>query len=272
MLQPEAEKKIAQISDKDKEISKECQKDFEKLFREPRFQEILKRLGPTTLNTGSVHDNTILCPSCKTRSVPKRGGVLKDIKKDHEAAIYAPDNVSVYYCGSCGNIWERRVYTQQGETSGRTDDKPIYTKPDDGEGMDRIKRHGFGYSVSVRPFTQGDNQIAVLKGDDTVWINSRHPDYQTIKKSKIHTTWRNDALRIYEQQNGFDVILNHQMERAQKPPVEKERLAILQEMKNLVLVIVQTTARRDRKDAGATENAAPVASVQDLKNKMESKL
>jgi hypothetical protein len=295
VLQPEAERKIEQASNKNKGADKECQKIFERWFQDERFQSILKKLGnTTTYDVGPVQDNSIKCPGCDLRFAPKRGGTLKDIKnnKNPEAFIYIPDDSSYYCCGGCGHLWERREYKSSG--GGEQTVKPIHTIPDEGEGKDRVIRHGFGYNVSVRPFSSDYNRIAMLKGDNTVWVNSNHQDYQAIQKSKIHTLWKNDALQIYRGQNGFEVIINHEVEKKtlalikakslQNIPVTTDdlerlnafRLEALQEMKNFILVDVQTTPKREKKGTENAPNSEKQSvtsgpTVQDLKIKWESK-
>jgi hypothetical protein len=50
-------------------------------------------------------------------------------------------------------------------------------------GEARRHQHGVGYIISVRPFAAGDSRVAKLR-DNTVYINSNHPDYQAFQNSK----------------------------------------------------------------------------------------
>jgi Histidine kinase-, DNA gyrase B-, and HSP90-like ATPase len=175
VLQLEAQKKANALNNKGKEKRELLQKGFEELYHSSEFQALMKEhelAGP--LSTSPVHDNTVTCSDCGTKSIPKRGDLLKDIRGRHDDSIFAPKDVDLYYCGKCGNFWKRRK--QEGESSGPSDGvKPVASKPEDG--VERKKRHGFYYIVDAIPFTADNKQVAILKGEDVVLINTTHPDY-----------------------------------------------------------------------------------------------
>jgi hypothetical protein len=211
--------------------SQNLQKDMEMFFRDMRWvaDEIMvtQHSGPV-LGAGMVK-----CHKCLMTVVPKRGVISTQIRMFERNVIYSFDDIPKYRCGNCGTVWDRRAYDSS--PSGLNPKLPIYKEPEKGEGVERQRRRGYGFSFRICPFDRGDDRRAMVFGD-LVKINKTHTDYQLIEKDKRHK----DTLTIYERLMAVEAITNHTHAQAHRDIYAEK----LQKATASVLVWFQTKRQR----------------------------
>lgn len=189
------------VGRKDERRSSEISKDMQIFFRD---NPIIADKLLTTQSTGKVTYATVKCPRCGTVVMPKRGGTTADlvIQKNN---IYAPENVAIYICGTCGNRWDRRSYDTN-VTKGPQKHLPIYTPPEPGQtSAPRQKKRGHGYRALLCPLAHGDDRRAALF-NDLIKINRNHMNYKEIESER-----NSKALWLYERYVYLTAIVDHEM-------------------------------------------------------------
>jgi len=257
ILRSEVEQQLNRVTERKQLKSTVFQKHMENIC--DQFKDFLDQYI-NTKSTGLVHDNTVECSQCQTRSIPRRlpGLTLKWARNHLEkGVIFAPEDIPRYVCGSCGHDWNRRAYNtnSSGHSRTNTPGHPHYRQPGPGQGMQRQRQHGYGYSFHLMDFSAGDTQIAMLKGEDMVCVNRGHPNYKVVEKS-------GDLRCIYEGQNAFHVLLTNEFSKAENPLPKEEQLKALKEMDNNIIIWVQNTDRKKLK--GIEDMTAPVSHTEEI--------
>ena len=260
--------------------SRNLQTDIEDLFRERQdiFGSII-----ATKSQGPVFSTHVTCPRCKTDGIPNRRKNMKEVLEDHKTGtLYAPDDLPIYYCGSCGTRWPKRSYTAPDfsvteSNAGQSQTKPIYSKPESTNGVARRRCRGFGFTLQITPFQQSDTRrITVLR--DIVKVNRSHPDFL-----KIENEGTSRDLYIYERYLALEAIIEYELADKNKAEI----LLKLNECLATMFVFLLTRKREDKlKSKEETESdllpepvlesktpVQPVqkSTVQDLKNKFNNR-
>lgn len=161
---------------RDERSSRDLQKDMDNFFKDnpDLFKDIM-----STSNLDPVDARyQAKCPSCGLTVPPTRCPKCKPVA----GHIYAWDDSDKYVCGTCGNVWSRRIYTKPIGRTPTSEAKPQYTTPT-GSSEPRKKKHGFGFSYDVMPFGRQDTRRARIEGT-MVQVSSDHPDYVTLTQDK----------------------------------------------------------------------------------------
>lgn len=215
VIKPKLEEFIRASQDrKSDRRSLDLQKDIQMFFRDNPdiFNDLV-----TTRSQGPVQYATVKCRKCETSVIPKRGGKSADLVTQKNN-IYAPDDVSIYICGTCGNRWDRRSYEKTENT--QPYNKPLYERPEPGQGSIRQKRRGCGYTMLVCDLAKDDPRRASFV-NDVVRVNRKHMDYQQVAAEKNAR-----MLWLYERHVAFSAILDHELAEASRAEYAKKEQTI----------------------------------------------
>ena len=263
--------------------SRSLQNDIEDLFRERQdiFGSII-----VTKSQGPVVATHVSCPRCKTGGIPNRRKNMEEVLEDHKiGTIYAPDDLPIYYCGSCGTRWPKRNYTSPDlsvieSNAGQPQTKPIYSKPEPINGVARRRCRGFGFTLQITPFQQGDTRrTTVLR--DIVKVNRSHQDFV-----KLENEGTSRDLYIYERYLALEAIIEYELADRNKTEI----LLKLNECLATMFVFLLTRKREDKlKEEAENDSSEPAVksepvpvlepkisrpvpkTVQDLKNKFNNR-
>lgn len=216
---------IKKESQKDEISSREVQEDIEAMVRQ--HPDFFNDLVSTTSTDVVSTRNDVTCPSCHTVGIPIRGKISTQTAMEN-GKIYAFEDNEVYVCGHCGRHWPRKKHTTPSEEQRKAPERPVYSKPQEGESKYRQRKHGFGFSFVVRPFGSDPRRTRVI--GTTIEISSSHDNYKVLKKLKGTFGYR--LLKIYERQQALQTIVEYESENLNKAEAIKK----LREGDNLVLI------------------------------------
>jgi len=224
VLKPAVQEYISkQESQKDEARSREVQEDLENFLRANK--EFFNFISTESIDVVSTR-NYVRCNSCGTMGLPVRGKVSTETVPQ-AGKIYAFEDKDVYVCGQCGHQWQRKKYTPPDDEQKRPD-KPLYSKPKGSESTIRQRKHGFGFTIAIRPFGSDPRRTRVV--GTTVEINSSLDDYKKFKKQK--GAFGNRLLGIYERQQALQAMIEHES----KPMSKEEVTSKLREADSRILV------------------------------------
>jgi hypothetical protein len=145
------------------------------------FKKYQGDFGWLQKSTSPVRERTVTCPSCKEIGrVVILGSKRPNISKIQGIVMLIGNT---YSCGNCNSEWDKKEYEAR-TYEVNPDDKPVYKAPDHTDlGKEREREHGYGYDAAVVAFGREDTREFRLQSN-RIEINSRHPVYQQIQKTR----------------------------------------------------------------------------------------